>query len=81
MRKWGLQSVRRFRSEVDFVISLLEKRPGSFQKSGLNPSFRKTLINKHTSVFFRVDGSQVTLVAFWNHAQDPDKLNEHLDRE
>ena len=81
MWKWGLQSVRKFAEEVGFVITLLEKRPSSFQKSLLNPTFRKTLINKHTSVYFRIDGETVTLIAFWNHAQDPDNLQEHLKRD
>lgn len=80
MWKWGLSSVRKFKHEVDFIISLLKKSPTSFQSSKLNPRFKKTLINKHTTLFFRIDETTVTLIAFWNHAQDPNRLEEFLKR-
>lgn len=63
--KWGLNSVSKFKREIDFILSLLN---------------RKTLVNKHTTLYFRIDGTIVTLIAFWNHAQDPGELEDFINR-
>ena len=79
LQNWGKNAVKKFEREIDFVVSLLKKWPTSFQRSESNPIFRKILINKHTSLFFRVDESVVTLIALWSHARNPDSLEELLE--
>ncbi|MFI5161819.1 MAG: type II toxin-antitoxin system RelE/ParE family toxin [Sphingobacteriales bacterium] len=69
--KFGVISADKFAAKVEKTITLIAEHPFIFKASTLDDSVRIGLINKQTSLFYRVTGTSIHLLFFWDNRQEP----------
>lgn len=75
--KWGTDKAIVFSDHVNYIIELIQKFPNSYPKS-VDPDFvniRKCVINKQTSLYYRVEENSIVLITFFDNRRSPDNLS------
>ncbi|MCG8322760.1 MAG: type II toxin-antitoxin system RelE/ParE family toxin [Cytophagales bacterium] len=73
LESWSEKSAMNFINEVDSVLEIIKERPEVYPLSGYR-SVRKAVIRKQITLFYKVEGTRVYLVRFWNNYQDPESM-------
>ncbi len=69
---------------VDIILELIDLRLEQLKSNPLiapkvkGTSFRKILIHKHVSLFYKVDISLIKVLLVWDNRQNPSDLHEKL---
>lgn len=70
---WSFKVANNFIDEVDKKLETLLKNYDVFEKvQGL--TVQKLLINKHITLFYKVEKDKIYLIHFWNNSQNPENL-------
>ena len=73
LEHWSEKSATNFINEVGSVLEIIKERPEVYPLSGYR-SVRKAVIRKQITLFYKVEGSRIYLVRFWNNYQDPESM-------
>ena len=73
LESWSEKSAMNFINEVDSVLEIIKERPEVYPLSGYR-SVRKAVIRKQITLFYKLEGTRVYLVRFWNNYQDPESM-------
>ena len=68
--KWGDKSAEKFTLETNRVINTIAQQPYIFKAYG-ETDVRKGLINKHTSIVYRILQDRIDILFFWDNRQEP----------
>jgi plasmid stabilization system protein ParE len=74
LKNFGPNRAKQFRVEIKNAIKAIIANPDTFILAEPGQSFRKILIRKELSIIYRADDGVITIVSFWNHRRNPDKL-------
>jgi len=69
--KFGLKPANKFASKIEKIIELIAHHPFMFKASTIDYDVRIGLISKQTSLFYRLTGTSVHLLFFWDNRQEP----------
>ena len=75
---WGTGSALEILDKTESVIEQISHFPNLFppsQKKGV----RLAVINKQTSLIYRVGKNQIEILHFWDNRQNPEALSELLE--
>ena len=73
LESWSEESAINFINEVDSVLEIIKERPEVYLLSGYR-SVRKAVIRKQITLFYKVEGTRIYLVRFWNNYQNPESM-------
>ena len=78
---WTKKELKSFIGRTQKVIEYICDRPllYSYSKEG---NIHKCIVAKKVSLFYRIEGTEIQLLVFWDNRQSPEKLisivNPHL---
>ena len=68
-----MQTATRFADAVYDKIDTLVKYPDIGRCSLKNPTIRFVNIDKHRQMYYEFDGTELTIIDFWDMRRDPKK--------
>ena len=72
-KEWTLKEVEKFDKKFSALIAVLSLNPLAFNSyKGIN--IRKAVIDKHSSIFYRLKDDKVELITIWASKRNPKKL-------
>jgi len=71
-QKWSQREIIKFIKKTDEVINHIQHFPLSYRHAGIGDT-REAVITKQTILIYRVSGSTLYLVYFWNTSKNPSK--------
>ena len=64
---YGVDSALKFLGKTEKIVEQIERFPFSFPTSALNIRIRKAVINKNTSLVYKVNGNDIDILFFWDN--------------
>ena len=72
--KWTQREIDQFKSKLGKQIELILNNPKLFPVSEYNPTLRKAVLSKQTTIFYKLDGQIIYLVFLFNSKQNIEKI-------
>src|SRR3569833_627679 len=69
--EFGTASANKFATKAEKLIALIAEHPFMFKATSIDENVRIALITKQTSLFYRVTGTAIHLLFFWDFRQEP----------
>ena len=76
--KWSKTIKNKFISNLDKVIYLIQSDPEIFPKSELNNRYRKCILSKQTTIYYKFNTKRVDIITFFDTRQDPNKIKKDI---
>jgi plasmid stabilization system protein ParE len=67
---YGTNAALHFLEQVDKIIGSIEIFPYAFPTSHKVPNFRKAVITKQASIFYKINNKTIEILHFWDNRQD-----------
>lgn len=74
--KWSDRVKNKFISNLDKVIYLIQIEPEIFPKSEISKKYRKCVLSKQTTIYYKFNTKRVEIIAFSDNRQDPNKIKK-----
>ncbi len=71
--EWSLESAEKFVDKLDSWLELLIQSPYFGTTSKKKRGVRQILVTRHNRLFYRIIGSRIILLDFFDTRQDPEK--------
>jgi plasmid stabilization system protein ParE len=71
LARWGEHELNEFRKRVYKVVETISQFPTIFKVVNNIQNVHKAFIHKNCSMFYRVDGTTINVLFFWDNRQDP----------
>ncbi|PWB24936.1 type II toxin-antitoxin system RelE/ParE family toxin [Flavobacterium sp. HTF] len=76
--QWSERIKNKFISNLDKVIYLIQIEPEFFPKSELNKNYRKCVLSKQTTIYYKFNTKRVEIVTFFDTRQNPNKIKKDI---
>jgi plasmid stabilization system protein ParE len=76
--KWSKKVKDKFISNLDKVIYLIQIEPETFPKSELNKNYRKCVLSKQTTIYYKFNTKRIEIIAFFDTRQNPNKIKKDI---
>lgn len=73
LENWSEKEAKYFIDRVTKVIDIIEKSPQLFQESEI-PNVHRVPIVSQVTLYYKLSGSTIEFLRFWNNLQDGSKL-------
>ena len=60
------------------VIYLIQIEPEIFPKSEISKKYRKCVLSKQTTIYYKFNAKRVEIIAFSDNRQDPNKIKKDI---
>jgi plasmid stabilization system protein ParE len=74
--EWSLKVKIDFIEKLDKSLKRLQKFPESCQQSDLIKGLHMLVVTKQTSLFYRFDSKNITIVTLFDNRMNPEKLKK-----
>jgi len=74
--EWSLKVKEDFIKKLDKSLTRVQKFPESCQKTDFVKGLHMLVVTKQTSIFYRYDSKNITIVTLFDNRMNPDKLKE-----
>jgi len=71
---WTDREVNSFVKATDRIVDLASTYPNLFSLTGKKKNTHRSVISKHTSLFYRVKKNRIELITFWDNRRNPKLL-------
>ena len=71
---WTAKEIRKFAKLLDRQLVLIKKHPTLFPFSNNSIHIRKSVLTKHTTLYYKVIDTEIHLVTLFDSRQSPEKL-------
>jgi plasmid stabilization system protein ParE len=78
LENWSQKIKLNFIKKLDDKIRLIKQHPEAFPESEKEKGLRKCVITRHTTMFYRFNSKQISIITFFDTRQNPKKLKEDL---
>ena len=78
LENWSQKVKSDFIKILDDKIKLIKEYPKAFPESEKEKGLRKCVITKQTSMFYRFNTKQISIITFFDTRQNPKKLKKDL---
>jgi plasmid stabilization system protein ParE len=78
--EWGIKAKNLFINKLIAKFKQISTYPQSCIQSKEFPSLYKCVINKHSSLFYRIKGGEIEIVTVIDNRQDPKNISEELNK-
>jgi plasmid stabilization system protein ParE len=72
--KWTQKEIRNFVKRLDKRLDLISANPRLFPKTARRKNVRRSVLTKHTVIYYETTESDVTIVTLFDPRQHPKKL-------
>ena len=72
--EWNEKAIEDFIGKTEAALILIEKNPLLFPAVNNKKVFRKCLVVKQISLYYKIRKDRIDLISFWNNYQNPKKL-------
>jgi len=76
--KWSKKVKDKFISNLDKVIYLIQIEPEIFPKSELNKNYRKCVLSKQTTIYYKFNTKRVEIITLFDTRQHPNKIKKDI---
>jgi len=73
---WTKREIKKFARLPDKQLNLIKENPFSFPKSDLVDEYRKSVLTKQTTIYYKIIGSDVRIISIFDNRQNPEKLKK-----
>jgi plasmid stabilization system protein ParE len=73
--KWTKKEVRNFVRKLDKRLELISINPRIFPKTNKRKNVRRSVLTKHTVIYYETSTETIKIVTLFDPRQDPKKLN------
>lgn len=70
---WTERELRAFSSRLDHTIELISKTPEIFPSSFEKKDIRKAVVEKYSSLYYRINENSVEIVSLFSNRKNPNK--------
>lgn len=71
---WTQKEIRNFAQRLDKRLNLISVNPNLFPQTIKRKNVRKSVLTKHTAIYYKTEGNVVTLVTLFDSRQNPKRL-------
>ena len=72
--KWTAREVKNFVRRLDRRLELIQLNPRLFPKTSKKKNVRRSVLTKHTTIYYEITDKLIRIVALFDSRQDPKKL-------
>jgi len=72
--KWTQKEIRNFVRRLDMRLELISGNPRLFPKTAKRKNIRRSVLTKHTVIYYQATENSVTIVTLFDPRQHPKKL-------
>lgn len=72
--KWTLKEVANFKYKLSKQLEIISKFPYIFPASKINPTLRKAVLSKQTTVLYQIKSRRIYIIYLFDTRQNPDKM-------
>jgi len=72
--EWGTKSIEKFKRKLRFRLKLISLTPTLFRKSNSNPELRLSVLNKQTTIIYKISERKIYIVYLFNNRQNPSDI-------
>ena len=70
---WTEKELRKFSAKLDHTIELISKSPEIFPDSFEKKGIRKAVVEKHNSLYYRINRNSIEIISLFSNRKDPNK--------
>jgi plasmid stabilization system protein ParE len=74
--KFSIVIKEKFISNLDKSIKIILKNPDTFQISEINGKYRKCVISKQTTLYYRQNSDEIRILSLFDTRQNPNKISK-----
>jgi plasmid stabilization system protein ParE len=78
IENWSEKVKNEFVTKLDSSLDLIRKQPEIFPKSQKAKDLRKCVLTKQTTLFYRFNTKQISIVTIFDTRQNPKRLNKEI---
>ena len=71
---WTEKELRNFAAILDHTIELISKTPEIFPSSFKRENIRKAVVEKHNTLYYRVNENTIEILSLFSTYQNPDNI-------
>jgi plasmid stabilization system protein ParE len=68
--RFGRKAADKFLDKTENVVALISEHPLMYKATSIDSNVRIAIINKQTSLFYRVTETSIHLLYFWDNRRD-----------
>ena len=76
-KNWTNREIKKFARLLDRNLNLIKDNPEIFPKSGHPDNYRRAVISKQVSIYYRVDRQKVHIISVFDNRQNPNRLKKN----
>jgi len=73
---WTKREIKKFARLLDKQLNLIEQNPFTFPKSDTSEEYRKSVLSKRTTIYYKIMEYEVRIISIFDNRQNPDKINK-----
>jgi plasmid stabilization system protein ParE len=74
IENWTERDIQNFAKKLDKRLEVIVINPKLFPKTGRRKDVRKSVLSKHTVIYYQTTGSIVNILSLFDPRQNPKKL-------
>lgn len=76
--EWSLTVKNEFVENFDSCIEIIKEQPKIFPESHQRKGLRKCVVTRQTTLYYRFNSKQISIVTIFDTRQNPSKLNKEV---
>jgi plasmid stabilization system protein ParE len=72
--KWTQRELRNFAKRLDKRLEIISGNPGLFPKTNRRKDTRRSVLTRHTVIYYAIAGSAITILTLFDSRRNPKKL-------
>lgn len=73
-QEWNRTVVNKFLNRIEDVLETITDNPKLFPLIHKKKAIHRCVINSHLVLYYRLSGTQIELITFWNTSKNPENL-------
>lgn len=73
-KEWTQKEIQKFARKLDRRLNLILVNPRLFPKTGRRKNIRRSVLTKHTVIYYEMKEKELTIVTLFDPRQHPKKL-------
>jgi plasmid stabilization system protein ParE len=75
-KNWTTREIKKFARLLDKNLNIIKDNPEIFPKSDQSENFRRAVISKQVSIFYKIESHVVHVISVFDNRQNPIRLKK-----
>lgn len=76
-KSWTTREIKKFARLLDKNLNLIKDNPQTFPRSDQSEDYRRAVISKQVSIFYRNENQVVHIISVFDNRQNPNRLKKN----